>query len=189
MSAVAIERGAALKEWAAVVKALEAGTQILILRKGGIREEGFSAEAPAFFLYPTGFHQTPEKLQPQHRHFMDEAMTDRPPENIARIRSLGQVVEELTISDAGKLDALKDEYIYTPEEMNKRYDFRPGENLTALAVRVYRLKAAVEIPVKTKYGGCVSWIRLEDPLSTEGATPVLSDAAFQQRRKLVRSIL
>ncbi|OGH56290.1 MAG: hypothetical protein A3G34_06320 [Candidatus Lindowbacteria bacterium RIFCSPLOWO2_12_FULL_62_27] len=189
MSAVTVDRGAALKEWAAVVHALERGAQILILRKGGVREDGFSADTDAFYLYPTGFHQTPDKLRPEHRHLMDEALAERPPDGRASIRAAARVIETFAIDTQDKLRALAPEYVYTVEEILKRYEFRPGEPLTAMAVRVYRLPRAVDIAVKTKYGGCVSWIRLDDPIPTDDATPALSDADFQRRLSRVRALL
>lgn len=53
----------ALKEWAVVVDALGAGGQIIILRKGSLREErdGFTVEQPEFLLFPTLFHSQLER--------------------------------------------------------------------------------------------------------------------------------
>lgn len=194
MVSVSIDRGkarpatSALKEWAAVVKALEQGVQILILRKGGIREEGFSADSDAFFLYPTGFHQTSDKLRPEYRHFLEEALAEKPLEGRVRIPSFAQVVETFSIRAQEKLADVASEYVYTEDEIKKRYAFRPDEALTAMAVRVYRLPAPVEIAVRTKYGGCVSWVNLEDRIPAENARPVLSDAEFQKRLAHIRSL-
>lgn len=190
MTTLAIpDRGAALKEWAAAVLALEAGTQILILRKGGIREEGFSADTEAFYLYPTGFHQGLDKLRPEHAHLMHKALAEKPPEGRVRIRSFGRLIETFSIASQEKLVALAGDYVYTVDEMKKRHEFRPGDALTAMAVRVFLLPAPVEIPVKTKYGGCVSWVNLEEPISTEKSAPALADAEFHRRLQRVRSIL
>ncbi|MDG0790271.1 DUF1802 family protein [Cohnella ginsengisoli] len=48
-----MEHPIALREWAVAVKALEAGKQIMVLRKGGIAEETkeFRLESPSFFLF------------------------------------------------------------------------------------------------------------------------------------------
>src|SRR5690348_14361772 len=43
----------ALKEWAAVIDAMERGRQVITLRKGGIREKAFLVEAANFYLLPT----------------------------------------------------------------------------------------------------------------------------------------
>lgn len=49
----------AFKEWTVVVDAQGLGEQIILLRKGGIREgkNGFSVEHQRFLLFPTSFHQ------------------------------------------------------------------------------------------------------------------------------------
>ena len=49
----------AFKEWAVICAALASGKQSLILRKGGIAEEGggFKPEHSEFLLYPTYFHE------------------------------------------------------------------------------------------------------------------------------------
>ena len=56
----------ALKEWAVTCQALAEGQQILLLRKGGIHEDGkdFRVVHREFLLYPTFEHQKPELLQP-----------------------------------------------------------------------------------------------------------------------------
>ena len=45
----------ALKEWAVTVKALEQGSQVILLRKGGISEDGkrFAVAHDQFLLFPT----------------------------------------------------------------------------------------------------------------------------------------
>ena len=59
----------ALKEWAVTVESLAEGQQILLLRKGGIHEEGkdFKVIHPEFLLYPTYEHQRKDLLKPQHQ--------------------------------------------------------------------------------------------------------------------------
>ena len=67
----------ALKEWASAVKALENGSQIFIMRKGGIVEEtrDFQVESNDFFLYPTYEHQRKELLKEQYRGVIDETLS------------------------------------------------------------------------------------------------------------------
>jgi hypothetical protein len=52
----------AFKEWATAVDALEQGKTMMLLRKGGIREEGnrFQVAQKEVLLYPTFEHQQPE---------------------------------------------------------------------------------------------------------------------------------
>ncbi|HQU41894.1 MAG TPA: DUF1802 family protein, partial [Pirellulales bacterium] len=59
----------AFKEWAVVCRALAGGRQSLILRKGGIVEEGgeFRPDHPEFLLFPTFSHQSPDSVVPDAR--------------------------------------------------------------------------------------------------------------------------
>ena len=68
--------------------------------------------------------------------------------------------------------------------MQSRFEYRhPG--LYVLPARVYRVPKALELPETPEYAGCKSWVELEKPLPTDGAKPVLDDAAFNEiARKL-----
>ena len=59
----------ALKEWAVTVRALAQGTQVLLLRKGGIHEtdKNFRVIHPEFLLYPTYEHQREDLLKEGHQ--------------------------------------------------------------------------------------------------------------------------
>src|SRR5216117_1413384 len=63
----------AFKEWAVVVDALGRGEQIIILRKGGIREGpgGFSVDHGEFPLFPTLFHQQRDSVLPHAQRRFD----------------------------------------------------------------------------------------------------------------------
>ena len=63
----------ALKEWAESVEALGQGEQKLLLRKGGIHEDGkdFRVIHSEFLLYPPYEHQKAELLQPAHQPARD----------------------------------------------------------------------------------------------------------------------
>lgn len=73
----------ALKEWAVAVNALEEGTQILIMRKGGIIEEtrDFQVKTDSFYFYPTYEHQKKELLKSQFETQFDETMRGWSPDN------------------------------------------------------------------------------------------------------------
>ena len=52
----------ALKEWSVAVDALAEGEMMVLLRKGGIKEDNgrFQAQAQKAILFPTFEHQKPE---------------------------------------------------------------------------------------------------------------------------------
>ena len=66
----------ALKEWAVTVRALNQGSQVLLLRKGGIREEGkdFRVVHPEFILYPTYEHQRPDLLKAPYQGDLQQVL-------------------------------------------------------------------------------------------------------------------
>src|SRR3954447_15542724 len=83
----------ALKEWAAVCKALAEGRQALLLRKGGIAEPGgdFVVQHSRFWLLPTYVHQQREGLQPEAHPLLDQAEAERPPAGVVRLTHFGEV--------------------------------------------------------------------------------------------------
>ena len=48
----------ALKEWAVTCEALARGSQVLVLRKGGIGEKRFELPHARFYLFPTSVSYT-----------------------------------------------------------------------------------------------------------------------------------
>src|SRR5919199_3018330 len=111
----AVASAQALKEWAVTVQALAEGKQILLLRKGGIREEAreFRVEEQAFLLYPTYEHQRADLLQPPYRAALDAALADQPAPGTVRISHWAEVSDTLETLDAGDVTALAPQYIWT----------------------------------------------------------------------------
>lgn len=56
-------RSGLVQEWSVAVKALGAGEQTVLFRKGGIREPLFKPESKEFLLFPTGFHTDQQLLK------------------------------------------------------------------------------------------------------------------------------
>lgn len=168
----------ALKEWAVAVEALERGETALVVRKGGIREKAFAVPESRFLLLPGYEHQRPELIKPEFRHIMDDIpdLTDDGP---LRFSSFAEVFRAYEISEAEDLEKLDGHHLWTHEYAASRFKWRPKKPLTALVLRTYVLPETVELPYRESYGGCKSWIGLEDPVSVVGARPALSDGEFE----------
>jgi hypothetical protein len=168
-----------LKEWAVAVNALERGETALVVRKGGIREKAFAVAKRRFLLLPGYEHQTPELLKPEYRQLMQEIpnLTDDGP---LRFASFAEVKEAYEISDFGSLEALDPYHMWTLEYAGSRFKWRPKKPLTVLVLRAYLLPEAVELPYSEAYAGCRSWFELEEPVSTQGSRPALSDEDFEK---------
>ena len=175
----------ALKEWAVAVRALERGETALVVRKGGIREKAFGVPQSRFLLLPGYEHQKPELLKEAYRGLMDgipELADDGP----LRFSSFAEVEGAYEISEAEELSALDPHHMWTPEYAESRFKWRPKKPLTVLILRTYLLPEAVELPYRDEYGGCKSWIGLQEHVSVEGARVALSDEDFD---RLVASAL
>ena len=168
-----------LKEWAVAVRALERGETALVIRKGGIREKAFAVTNRRFLLLPGYEHQKPELLKPEYRGLLKEipALTDDGP---LRFTSFAEVRGAYEISEPGSLAAIDPYHMWTPEYAESRFRWRPKKPLTVLVLRSYLLPEPVELPYSEDYGGCKSWIELQELVSIAGAHPALSDEDFER---------
>lgn len=173
----------ALKEWAVTVRALEDGHQTILLRKGGIaeKEREFRPRTDDFLLYPTFEHEDPASVQPRHRELLREAHGNPPPEDRVLFRSWGRVEEVLRVEALDPLLDLRDEYIWSPEEIRGRWAWKPERPLYLLGVRILRLPTVQSLPRKRQYGGCRSWVELHEDVAVARSRPVLADDAFADR--------
>jgi hypothetical protein len=180
----------AFKEWAVVVDALGQGDQIVIFRKGGISEGrgGFQVEHDEFVLFPTLFHQQRESVLPRAQLRYDALAPQLSPAAV-RIEYLARVVDWKFLDSLETALRLHGQHIWREEVIRERFDWGKRKSIYAMAVRVFRLTQAVELPMRAEYGGCKSWVDLEVAVSTEGAQPVLTDREFSERLKRFHTAL
>lgn len=169
----------AFKEWAVICRALAEGRQTLIIRKGGVAESGgvFQVEHTRCWLYPTFVHQQKDGITPQTVPLLEAAETDRPPQGVVRLSHFAEVTGIYHVRDLVGAWRLQGLHGWSQETVRARFEYR-GPGLYVLPVRVYRAAQVHELPETADYAGCRSWVTLERELSTEGATPVLSEEAF-----------
>ncbi|MCW3096636.1 MAG: hypothetical protein JWL77_2254 [Chthonomonadaceae bacterium] len=173
----------AFKEWAVSCQALVEGRQILLIRKGGIREEGgvFRINDPEFWLMPTYEHQNGALLQPEWLPAL-EAIQAEPRRPSEVTLSAYAVVDTIAIArDDAQVNALAHEHIWNPAYVKMRFDFNPYDPLYLVLLRVYRLPEPITIPMLGDYEGCKSWVTLDRSLATDSAIPVLDDTEFAAR--------
>jgi hypothetical protein len=173
----------AFKEWAIVVDALASGTQIILLRKGGVSEgrRGFQVEHAEFLLFPTRFHEQSDSLIPSAQARLDQVEAELGDGAEVRLQWYAHVVSWRRVDSLASIERLRGQHIWRDEVITKRFDWGKEKNIFALAVRVFKLPSAVQIPVLPSYAGCKSWINLELDVLADGATPVLSKEAFNDK--------
>ena len=181
----------AFKEWAVIVDALGRGEQIVVLRKGGISEGrgGFQIEHPSFLLFPTLFHQQRESVLPAAQREFDRLAPNFPDEGMLRLEFFAQVAEARRLDSLAAAERLRGQHVWRDEVIAQRFEWGREKNIFALALRVFRLPDAVELPMLPGYGGCKSWVELDVALAAPIAEPVLTDEAFAEKFGRFRAAL
>ena len=181
----------ALKEWAITCESIGRGEQILLLRKGGIHEDGkdFRVIHREFLLYPTFEHQKSELLRPEHQPAL-EALLERPREDQQiTFAHFAKAEEVLEVEGQGKVDHLAPHYIWTTDYAQSRLRWKPMLPLSVMLLRAYRLETPVTVPWIPEYSGCTSWVEILADVPLGRLDPVLSDAEFQARVDAIKGSL
>jgi len=154
----------ALKEWSNVVAALGRGEQVIVIRKGGIADPSFGVEADRFYLYPTYFHQGEAEARPS-----------------VSITHWAEVVQTWSVQDFDVLQHLESLVAMPMDTLEARYRFRPDQALYVIALRTWKLPAPVEVRYRDEYGGCRSWISVDDEIDVDGSMPVLDETELRAK--------
>jgi hypothetical protein len=180
----------AFKEWAVVCKALASGRQTLILRKGGIVEEGgeFRPDQPQFFLFPTYSHQSPDSVIDEARPLLRSLEAEEPEAGTIVLTHHAAVAEAIRVRSLEAVIGLRGQHIWSDEVIEERFH-RWRDMIYALVVRVYALPQAVVLPLEEEYTGCKSWVELTGDVPTAGSLSVLDDSAFARSHQAIRAAL
>ena len=181
----------AFKEWAVICRALASGRQTVILRKGGIIEEGgtFRPDYAEFLLFPTYSHQSPESVLPDARRTVEELEAEQPETGEVVFRHYAVVTDALRVESFDAVRALRAEHVWSDEVIEERFHRWREDAIYAIVVRVYRLPTPMTLELREEYTGCKSWVYLDEEVPTEAATPVLTEGEFTRRASAIRAAL
>ncbi len=173
----------ALKEWAVTVEAMAQGDQVLLLRKGGIHEDGkdFRVIHREFLFYPTYLHQNEDLLQPAYQPTLRKVLEQPHDDDHITFSHWAKAEEVLEISAQEKVEDLEPHYIWTTAYAQSRLHWKPMLPLSVLLLRVYGLEQPVTVPYLPEYGGCTSWVDILTDVNLGKMEPVLDDSEFQRR--------
>lgn len=178
----------ALKEWAVAVEALEQGKTIMLLRKGGISEQGgrFQVKSNRVLLYPTYEHQQPALLKPGYSEQVTPVTSGWHPEQVT-ISSWAEITDILPVSVEDTVKALLPYHIWNEQFTRDRLKWKPRHPIYILLLRTYKL-APQTIAYSSEYGGCKSWIDIAEAIALNDTQPVLTDAAYHQLKAEILGI-
>jgi hypothetical protein len=177
----------ALKEWSAVVHALLAGRQQVLLRKGGIGENRFGVgSAREFVFFPTVAHSHCERVRPEFRELLEAAASDSDEDRLV-VRAAAKVIAVQPVNRPDNIESIEDLHIWTAESVRRdRLVFRPKHRLTVLVVQAIPLLEPIELLRTPDYAGCTSWVPLPLADPVLGA-PVHTEAALREIAARVRA--
>ncbi|HEX8550081.1 MAG TPA: DUF1802 family protein [Abditibacteriaceae bacterium] len=184
----------ALKEWAATCLALARGEQIVILRKGGLRDdEGtFALESPAFWLQPTYFHHAEHLVKPEFQSVLQEAERRQESgenDRFIRLQLWARVEKVWSVAPQNDAALANIPHIWSEAYLDVRRAFRPDTPILCAALRVYSASTSHIVPMQPQFLGCRSWLDLPRSLPTENSIAVLDDTAFAKRIGEITEIL
>jgi hypothetical protein len=186
---VQVKTALALKEWSAVIDAVEEGRQIVALRKGGIREKAFLVEGRSFYLLPTFEHQAEDLVKPDDRHRIERAQREHRDETGLVVHARADVVDLWEVDDEARLRALTPYHIFTEDFARSRFNWRPKQPLTVMLLRAFLLSEPWRTGLPAGVGGCRSWLEVDAAAAPAVSRPALSDAEFEACAALLRTAL
>ncbi|VXD18542.1 DUF1802 family protein [Planktothrix paucivesiculata] len=182
----------ALKEWDMAIQALERGETIMLLRKGGISEGGtFQINQNRVLLYPTFEHQNPTLLKPEYENLVQSVASGWHPESV-KISSFAEITDILSWNNTKNeslINSLIKYHIWNQAFIRDRLQYKPHKPLYILLLRTYKLSQIYDIPYHPSYGGCRSWIELQEMISLENIAPVLTQEDYDQQVSTIHQIL
>lgn len=182
----------ALKEWACVCDLLVEGKACLLLRKGGVHEDGgpgrFRLEHDRFALFPAWEHETLDWIKPDLRPRRGP-ITEEPAEiEFKGYAEVAGIWEVPSVEDGGreKFDQLDDLHPWLSPQVDMRFNYKPERPLYALLVRAYRFDVPKATPNRRAFAGCKSWVPLTagdriDPTASHPAVKATELEALCQR--------
>lgn len=166
-----------LKEWASVVSAVAAGDQVILVRKGGLADRNFGVASPTFLLMPTFLHQAENRFRDGFAHHLG-AIAGADDAAQIELPVFCEVIRSFEVRDLERLLELRDEVIFTEATLRERYAFRPDQALHVIGIRARRLLEPARVENLRRYGGCRSWLTLDQALEFELAPALLSNDAL-----------
>ena len=141
-----------------------------------------------FWLVPTQFHEAASSVIPSKRPALRDIAARASKEHVD-IEFYAVADRVIRINDPELLKRLQGRHVWSEHVLQERFEFGRERGLYALLTRVYRLATPERVAQRESYGGCKSWVELEQPIATTTLTPVLSDAAFEMQRNEIGELI
>lgn len=172
-----------LREWQSVCDAVAAGTNHVLIRKGGIAEgrEGFQVRKSFFGLLPTLFHQV--------KSHDPAAETPEPPH---KVELVCQLADAYSVASTIDLSSLAGYHAYDADQLAARQHYKTERPLSLIIIRPFKLRAPIEFPAEQVKAVCRSWVDLPLNAGMGGIEPIAEpaklDPTLDDLRKLIEAL-
>ncbi len=179
-----------LKEWAVTIDAIGRGEQTILLRKGGIREDGkhFKIEHEQFFLYPGHFHEGETLLKLEKRGLLGDSEPEDF-ESVVELSVFAEIEEVIEISTESEVKALSEFHIWSDEFAEKRFNWKPRHPLNLIIIRAHLLQQPQALLVMDEYSGCKSWVEFIEDYPVGVTSPVIPERRFRAQVDAIKNAL
>ena len=110
------------------------------------------------------------------------------PETV-RIGSFAEITDAFLVAHEPAIKALLPYHIWNEQFITERLKWKPSEPVSVLLLRVYKLVEPRIIPYRQEYGGCKSWIKINEEISINNAIPTLTDAEYNKQANAIRKTI
>jgi hypothetical protein len=100
-----------------------------------------------------------------------------------------EVVRTWQVRDLEMLYRLEPLVAMDRATLETRYRFRPDQAINVIAVRAWRLAKPVNVEMTEAYGGCRSWISVDEEIDVEGSAPALSEPQLRAKIESIDALL
>lgn len=179
-----------LKEWSVTVDAIGRGEQTVLLRKGGIREDGrhFKIEHDQFFLYPGHFHEGEALLKPEKRDLLNGTHPDDF-NDMVTLSVFAEIEEVIEVASEEQVRALEPFHIWSDKFAAKRFNWKPRHPLNLIILRAHVLQQPQALMVMPEYGGCRSWVTFVEDYPVGVTSPAMPDRRFKAQVNAIKDAL
>ena len=164
---------------------------MLLVRKGGISEEtrNFKIAAERFLFFPTYEHQRADLLQPEFQDDLTTVLAEARDSSRIRLDTWAELTDLFEITEPSQVEALAPYYCFSTQYAEERLRWKPRHPLLVMAIRAYRLSTPLVLANRPEFGGCKSWLTLDEDVDPATLTAALSDAEYAAQIAAVREAL
>lgn len=181
----------ALKENFLSLKLLGEGKTVTVLREIDPRDSTRAGNEfnKEFFLFPDSSAVDEQRVKETLHGDFEESLADsRASMGMLKFRNYASIRAVARLTGDEALRAIQDEHPWTQAAAAERFAKHP-DGLYLWVLRVYRMASPLMLVARPMYDGAHHWVKLEAPLSTRGATPVLPREIFERRVHAIRAKL